>query len=533
VGSIVKLNVLLITADQWRGDCLGVAGHPVVRTPNIDALAGSGVAFLNHFCQAAPCGPARACLYTGLYQMTNRVVRNGTPLDARHDTIALAARRAGYDPTLFGYTDQAVDPRTVSGDDPWLGTYEGILPGMSVRVRVPEDHRPWLSWLEARGHTLPDAAHDIWLPDQGPADPPSGKPPVYSAEETETAFLTQEFLRWLSEQDGERPWFAHLSFIRPHPPFIVPEPYASMYRPEDGPAFKGAATAEEAAKDHPFLAYAQKILDKKSLVRGASGPISDWGEGVKRQIRATYWGMVSEVDAQIGRIVAGLKRHRAWERTLIVLTSDHGEMMGDHQLFSKLGFYDESYHVPLIVRDPRKSAAHGSTVEAFTESVDVMPTVLEALELDPVGWLDGQALTPFLDGEAPSDWRDAAHWEFDFREVASGAAQKDLGLDLDACNLAVIRDADVKYVHFAGLSPVLFDLAADPDETRNVAEDPAYLPMRLRYAEKLLVWRAKHLDRRLTGLELTAGGPVDARLTLKERQPAREATPEPGEVSVS
>src|SRR5690606_13630054 len=108
---------------------------------------------------------------------------------------------------------------------------------------------------------------------------------------------------------------------------------------EDGPAFKGAATAEEAAKDHPFLAYAQKILDKKSLVRGASGPISDWGEGVKRQIRATYWGMVSEVDAQIGRIVAGLKRHRAWERTLIVLTSDHGEMMGDHQLFSKLGFY--------------------------------------------------------------------------------------------------------------------------------------------------------------------------------------------------
>ncbi len=234
----MTLNVLLITADQWRGDCLGIAGHPVVRTPNIDALAKDAVYFPRHFCQAAPCSPARACLYTGLYQMNTRVVRNGTPLDARHDTIALAARRAGYDPTLFGYTDQAIDPRTVSGDDPWLRTFEGILPGMSVRVRVPEDHAPWLSWLEARGRKLPPRKQDAWLPAEGPADPPSGKPPHYSAGETETAYLVEEFQRWLSEQHSGfaagRPWFAHLSFIRPHPPFIVPEPYASMYDPADG-----------------------------------------------------------------------------------------------------------------------------------------------------------------------------------------------------------------------------------------------------------------------------------------------------------
>ncbi|MAA97532.1 MAG: phosphonate monoester hydrolase [Stappia sp.] len=514
------LNVLLITADQWRGDCLGVAGHPVVRTPHIDALARDGVHFSRHYCQAAPCSPARACLYTGLYQMTNRVVRNGTPLDARHDTIALAARRAGYDPTLFGYTDQSVDPRTVTGDDPWLRTYEGILPGMSVRVRVPEDHGPWLSWLEARGHKLPDPPQDIWLPADGPADPPGGRPARYGEDDTETAFLVGEFLRWLGEVEGApparakaggRPWFAHLSFIRPHPPFIVPEPYASMYDPDAGPEFLGAATPEEAGAVHPFLAYSLDKLDKADLVWGTDGKARDWDEATRRRIRATYWGMVSEVDAQIGRVVAELKARGLYDNTLIVLTADHGEMMGDHQLFSKLGFYDQAYHIPLIVRDPRKPAHHGRTVEAFSESVDIMPTVLEAIGAKCPTWLDGRALTPFLDGETPADWREAVHWEYDFREVASGEAEAKLGLPIDLSGMSVIRDADVKYVHFAGLPPLLFDLETDPGETRNVADDPAYLSVRLHYAEKMLAWRTRHLDRRLTGIELTEDGPVDGR----------------------
>ncbi|MBA5776903.1 alkaline phosphatase family protein [Stappia sp. F7233] len=511
----MKLNVLLITADQWRGDCLGLAGHPVVRTPHIDALAEEAVYFSRHYCQAAPCSPARACLYTGLYQMTTRVVRNGTPLDARHDTIALAARRQGYDPTLFGYTDQSVDPRTVSGDDPWLRTYEGILPGMSVRVRVPEDHTPWLSWLKAKGRDLPARAQDIWLPDEGPADPPSGRPPAYSAEETETAFLVEEFQRWLWERragvDAAKPWFAHVSFIRPHPPFIVPEPYASMYDPADGPVFRGAASPEEAADVHPFLAYAIDNQDKSDFVWGAQGKVRDWNEATRRRIRATYWGMVSEVDAQIGRLIDGLKATREYGNTLIVLTSDHGEMMGDHQLLSKLGFYDQSFHIPLVIRDPRHPGGFGRKVEAFTESIDIMPTVLEAIGAPGPGWLDGLALTPFLEGREPEKWRDTVHWEYDFREVAGGTAQVALGLDMDACSMAVIRDKHMKYVHFAGLPPLLFDLDDDPDETRNVVDDPAYQKARVRYAEKLLAWRARHLDKRLTGIELTPDGPVDGR----------------------
>ena len=104
------MNLLLVTLDQFRGDCLSAAGHRVVRTPNLDRLAASGVRFARHYSQAAPCSPGRACLYTGTYQMNNRVVANGTPLDDRLDNLARAARRAGFDPTLFGYTDQGVDP---------------------------------------------------------------------------------------------------------------------------------------------------------------------------------------------------------------------------------------------------------------------------------------------------------------------------------------------------------------------------------------------------------------------------------------
>ena len=200
-------NILLITADQWRGDAIACAGHPRLRTPNIDALAAEGTRFARHYAQATPCSPARASLYTGLYQMTTRVVRNGTPLDDRHDNIARMLRRAGYDPTLLGYTDQAIDPRTTSGDDPWLTTFEGVLPGFTARVRLPEDNGPWLSWLRARGHAIPDDPWDIYLPASGASPRPSTAPPRYGEDETETAFITDEALRFLGEQPPGRPWF--------------------------------------------------------------------------------------------------------------------------------------------------------------------------------------------------------------------------------------------------------------------------------------------------------------------------------------
>ncbi|WP_334174588.1 sulfatase-like hydrolase/transferase [Pseudoxanthobacter sp.] len=515
----MRPNLLLITADQWRGDSLGAAGHAVVQTPALDGLARRGVRFARHYAGAVPCSPARACLYTGLYQMTNRVVRNGTPLDARHDTLAKMLRRGGYDPTLFGYTDQTVDPRTAEGDDPRLRTYEGILPGFTVRMRLPEDAAPWLAWLQRRGVAVPARGADIWLPAGGGGPEPGRAAPVYGADDTETAFLTDLFLDWLEEQRfsdrpaDHKPWCAHLSFIRPHPPFVVPAPFNTLYDAAAGPAFARAATAEQDAAVHPLVAMVLQTATRGHFLPGAgAGLVSSWSDAAFRTIRALYWGMISEVDRQIGRVLAGLEAAGMAGNTVIMFSADHGEMMGDHWSLGKYGYFDGSYHIPLIVADPRRPEAHGTGVEAFTEAVDVMPTLAALAGLRAPGHLDGQSLLPFLDGAAAvPGWREEAHFEFDFRDVAGGRSHRLTGVGLDEASLAVLRGRRFKYVAFAGLKPLLFDLEADPAETADVAGDPAFRAVRLEMAEKMLAWRARHLDRCLTGLEMTAAGVVDAR----------------------
>src|SRR3546814_52834 len=144
-------------------------------------------------------------------------------------------------------------------------------------------------------------------------------------------------------------------------------------------------------------------------------------------------------------------------------------------------------------------------------SSDLVPTLLEVAGARRDGPADGRSLAPFLRGEAPADWRCEAHWEFDFRDAATGAPQRTLGVDLDDCSLAVIRGERWKYVHFAGLPPLLFDLVDDPGELPNRAEDRACLAARPYMEDKLLAWRSRHQDRRLTGWSLTPGGPYDAR----------------------
>ena len=148
----IQKNVLFITADQWRGDCLGCIGHPIIKTPNLDELAKEGVLFRKHYAQTVPCGPSRASLYTGLYAMNHRSVNNGTPLNNRFTNIAREVRKLGYDPTLFGYTDTSADPREFHHQDPFLSTYEGKIPGMSSGLTLTDDQRPWIAELISRGY---------------------------------------------------------------------------------------------------------------------------------------------------------------------------------------------------------------------------------------------------------------------------------------------------------------------------------------------------------------------------------------------
>ena len=486
-------NVLFITADQWRGDCIGAAGHPTLKTPNIDALAAEGCLFRNHYAACAPCSPARASIYTGLYQFNHRVVQNGTPLDDRFDNVARAARRAGYDPTLFGYTDTAPDPRRLHRSDPALLTYEGILPGFTVRQGLPEDDGPWLSWLAERGHRDLDPKTVHAVPEEA-GHRISLAATLYSAEETQTAFLTEAFLRWLGEPK-ERPWFAHVSFLRPHPPFAVPAPYNGMYDPADGPEFERASSPETEAAAHPFVAAIHATRDMTMFVPGDTGLARDLSDEDYRRLRAIYYGMISEVDTQIGRLLSGLADHGMTESTLVVLTSDHGEMMGDHWMVGKGGYHRQSYHVPLIVRSP--DGAPGRDVDHFTSATDLFPTLLDYLGAAPRHIPDGLSLRPFIRGGDPPQWRDAAIFEYDFRNIRHALAGRAEAPAPHACSLISRLTDRQQYVSFGGSESLLIEREIEGSLADSEGDTPTSRPQRLEHAEALLKLLQRHTDRTL------------------------------------
>ncbi len=496
-------NVLFVTLDQWRGDCLSALGHPVVETPTLDALAGRGVLFANHWANAAPCGPSRACLYTGTYQHRNRSILNGTPLDARFTNVALLARAAGYDPVLFGYTDTSVDPRTVPPGDPRLFSYEGVLPGFRALVEDPwEQGSPaWGRWLAARGVDVPSNPHELYEPMEGfPGADDHGStwaPARFPTELSQTNFLRQAVVDWL-EQHGDEPFFVHASFIRPHPPRRNPLGYHDLYAAEAVGPFVGCPTPEEEAALHPLSA----------LAMGLPWVRAPHDERERRQVRATYYGAQREVDDGLAPLFDYLTRSGLAGSTLVVLTSDHGEMGGDHWLVEKLGYWDESYHVPLIVVDPRAEAdgGRGTVVRAVTESVDVLPTICEFTGVDVPLQVDGWSLAPFLRGEpCPVHWRDTAHFEWSFADPVYQGAEKTFGIPMNHCALAVSRGPRHKYVQFAAdaalFPPLLFDVTADPGQTHNLLVEGGAEMTRLAWeaTQELLQWQMRTAERTLSG----------------------------------
>jgi len=239
---------------------------------------------------------------------------------------------------------------------------------------------------------------------------------------------------------------------------------------------------------------------------------------------ATYYGAMSEVDDQLGRLFAYLDSSGLADSTLVVLTSDHGEMGGDHWLFEKLGYWDESFHVPLIVRDPDRSAdpGRGGVVRAFTESVDVLPTICRWLGVDVPLQADGFALQPFTTGGgrgpdgAPEHWRQEAHWGWHFSNPATRGAERAFGIPMAHCSLEVSRGSEFKYVQFAAdgdlFPPILFDLTEDPAQLHDLVARGDGGEAGWRAAQRLLRWRMRQDERHLSGTLLTADrGPVSAR----------------------
>jgi arylsulfatase A-like enzyme len=367
------MNILFITADQWRGECLSSLGHPHIKTPHLDALASEGLLFKNHYAQATPCAPSRSSLHTGMYMQNHRCVVNGSPLDNRFDNWAREVSNAGYEPSLFGYTDSAVDPRGLDPDDPRLLHYSEPLPGIhDYTPQRDEVSVEWVEYLQQKGYTKQDRPWSYYAITEPGVDWGEGGeavlPLAIKAEDHETHYMVDRCIEWITAQD--KPWITHLSLLRPHPPFAVPEPYNRMLDPRQMPdPLRRESPADEAGQ-HPLLDY---FVNHHSMYHAPDSARQT------QQDRVNYYGLMCEVDDNLGRLFAALKSAGEWESTLIVFTSDHGEQMGDHWLMSKMGYFDQSYYIPLIIRDPRPAAdvSRGQQFDGFSESVDVMPTMLD------------------------------------------------------------------------------------------------------------------------------------------------------------
>lgn len=503
-----RKNVLLIVVDQWRGDFMPGLGTNCPDLPNLSRLCSEGVTFRNHFTQTVPCGPARASLLTGLYQMNHRAVQNTVPLDSRHSNLAFEMRALGYDPALIGYTTTTPDPRVTVPEDPRFRALGDVMEGFRPVGAFEPDKEGYFAWVASNGHELPEHRGDIWRPARG-ATGATVEPSCIPAELSDTSWFTDRALSYL-RGCGERPWFLHLGYWRPHPPFIAPEPYNRLFDPADADPPVRAASWEAEAEQHPFLRFYLQSINQSSFFQGAQGLGRDMSEEEVRRMRASYFGLMREIDDQLGRVFDFLRETGQWEDTLIVFTCDHGEQLGDHHLLGKMGYFDESYHIPMVVHDPSAdaSASRGHIVDQFTETIDTLPTILDWLDAEIPRQCDGRSLLPFARDEPPADWRDAVHYEFDFSDVFYSQPEAALGLNMDECSLAVVRDENYKYVHFTALPPLFFDLRDDPHQFVNRAADPAYAPLVRDYAQKMLDWRLRFAERTLTGFRASPEGLV-------------------------
>lgn len=497
-------NVLFITIDQLRADCLIGDLAESVDLPNMRGFMAECATFERNFSVANPCGPSRASLLTGQYAMNHRSVRNGTPL--RHDipNIATQMRKSGYLPLLFGYTDTSQDPNAYDANDPALKTYEFPMPGFheAVEMRLEASY-PWRSDLMKKGYEFANY-WDLYKP----VSPEGGlgklnDPAIYSAQDSDTAFLTDRFLDNMRALHQES-WFAHLTYIRPHPPLVAPAPYNTLYDPADLPLPTRGADVETEQAKHPFMGAVNPAKDITNTVIG-QGDLDPTDENIQT-LRAIYLGLATEVDHHIGRVIQFLKDTGQYDHTMIVLTADHGEMLGDHHSWGKMNVYDAAFHTPLMIHVPGVTDG-GTRITAMTESVDIAPTILDWIGADIPNAMDGRSLLPLMAGDTPHDWRSYSYSELDFGSVGNPSArQKALGAGVAESCLSILRDGQFNLVEFAAdLPPILFDMQK-AGEFENVADQPAYAPDLARLTRQMLRHRMRNTDQSLSWTRITSVG---------------------------
>jgi arylsulfatase A-like enzyme len=492
-------NVLFIMCDQLRQDHLSCYGHPYLATRNIDLLARRGVRFDNAFVQSGVCGPSRMSYYTGRYPSSHGTTWNRVPLPISELTLGEYLRPSGRKLALAGKTHfqndgHAMQRLAIEGHSE-LGRL--LDAGGFVEVDRYDGHTEprhdtgYAHYLRAHGYSGDNPWNDfvVGAIDEhgrlvsGHAMRNVHLPARVSREHSETAYTTDRAIDFLNDQ-GDTPWVMHLSYIKPHWPYLAPAPYHSLY-PYDQ-CLPVRRHPRELISQHPVLAAYRQQEECANMMR----------DEVVRHVRPAYQGLIQEIDDNLGRLWEALDRLGRWKDTLILFTSDHGDFLGDHWLGEKELFYDTVQRVPYVVYDPSPDAdaLRGTAQAAFVEAIDTVPTILEALGL-PIQQerVEGRSLLALTRGSAEG-WRDAVFSELDY---SFRTARKLLGRNPFDCRAWMVRTAEWKYVYWLDLPPQLFDLAHDPDEFHDLGADPAFDAVRAAMQRRLFDWFAR-LKRRAT-----------------------------------
>jgi arylsulfatase A-like enzyme len=507
------MNILFIMADQLRHDHLGCTGHPYLKTPHIDALAKRGVRFTNAFVTSGVCGPSRMSYYTGRYAISHGATWNRVPLSVGEVTLGEMLRGAGLTLALTGKThvmaDQAGLQRLQLDGASELGALlrHG---GFEEIDRYDGHHEPggesgYPAYLRAQGYDSSDPWTDYVIAGLGPDGVVKSGwhmrnvhlPARVQEPHSETAYMTDQAIAFI-KHIGSRPWVLHLSYVKPHWPYMAPAPYHAMYTPEQClPVVRNDAELVDA---HPVLAAYRHQEECVSFHR----------DDCIRTVRPVYQGLVSQLDHHLGRLFEAMAASGRLDDTLIVFCADHGDFLGDHWLGEKELFYDTVQRVPFIIVDPRREAntTRGSVESRFVECVDVVPTILDALGIDLAPHqhrIEGRSLQPLLHGQTNADapWRDFVFSELDycFRE-----ARLLLKKNVHQCRAFSLRDAHWRYVHWLDEPEQLFDLQADPQEFNDLGRDASTATLRAAMRDKLMGFLARRRHRTtLTDAQIAAG----------------------------
>ncbi len=460
-------NILWICTDSQRYDTLGCYGNEFVCTPNIDKLASRGLLFEQAYAVNPLCTPSRGNFLTGRYPVTNRLRQNGQCIPESELPVTRILAENGYVCGLSGKLHlSACDRRFTLGDDWWkLPREKQVVQGVERRIN---DGYTEFYWDHAPSGLFPESSYTKWVGEKGgqieypDRDDSENVKHGMPAELHQTTFCVEKAMDFI-ERHNDSPWLFSVNIFDPHFTVNPPDKYLERYLGK--------------LEDIPLPSYIEGELENKpSSQRKRAERFKDYTEHEHRMMRAGYWAMCDLIDAQLGRLFDLLEKTGQDENTIIIYTSDHGELLGDHGQYIKGSMmYDCSMRVPLIISWPGRFP-EGERTQAMVELGDLAPTVLDAAGIERHPGMQAKSLWPLLTGETHIG---------EFRKDVYGEYFNSNPDDVPEYR-TMVRNRKYKIISSHGGEPgELYDMENDPGENRNLWNHPEYSEIKIKMLERV------------------------------------------------